>query len=295
MSRILITGAAGFIGSRLASMLRTRHELFALVRPRTPRGEFPGVKWIEQDLARTLDRSFLPDRLDAVIHLAQSRHYREFPEQARDIFNVNIHGTFQLLEYARKVRVGTFILASSGGIYGHGDEGFREDQPISPKDGLGFYLGTKLCAEVLAENYTPHMSVIILRFFFVYGSGQSPTMLIPRLVKAVKEGRPITLNGEEGLKMNPTYVTDAGAAVCRCLELTESQKINIGGPEVLSLRQIGQQIGKNLHKDPTFEVKQDIPRQHLVGDITKMTILLGQPIVRFEEGITRYIGGEREG
>jgi len=294
MKTCLVTGAKGFIGSHLISSLEDRYKLFALGGHFTQKKE-PPVQWIEQDLAQTLDRSRLPNRLDAIIHLAQSRHYREFPEQARDIFDVNIHATFQLLEYAREAKVRTFILASSGGIYGHGDEGFREDEHISPKDNLGFYLGTKLCGEVLAESYTPYMKIIILRFFFVYGSGQSATMLIPRLVKAVREERPITLNGEEGLKINPTYVTDAASAVFRCLGLTESQKINIGGPEVLSLRQIGQWIGKILHKDPVFEVKQDIPCQHLVGDITKMTHLLGRPIVKFEEGVARYIEGEHEG
>jgi nucleoside-diphosphate-sugar epimerase len=213
---------------------------------------------------------------------------------AEGIFRVNTLSTLRLLEYSWHARVKTFVLASSGGIYGHGDVGFREDDPIPSKDGLGFYLGSKLCAEVLAENYTPHMNVIILRFFFVYGSGQRPAMLIPRLVKAVKQEQAIILHGKDGLKMNPIYVTDAASAVYRCLELTESQKINIGGPEILSLRQVGQQIGKVLRKDPVFEVKKDIPPQHLVGDIKKMTHLLGQPIVKFEEGIAKYIEGQHE-
>jgi len=275
------------------NLLREDWERYALVR-NTSDAVSDGIHYIKCDLANDWNVKGFPESVDAVIHLAQSEHFREFPTQAERIFNVNTISTLRLLEYARRAKARIFVLASSGGIYGHGDEGFREDKAITAKGDLGFYLGTKLCAEVLAENYTPHMNVIILRFFFVYGSGQRPTMLIPRLVKVVKEEQAIILHGKDGLKMNPIYVTDAASAVYRCLELTESQKINIGGPEILSLRQVGQQIGKVLRKDPVFEVKKDIPPQHLVGDIKKMTHLLGQPIVKFEEGIAKYIEGQHE-
>lgn len=293
MRRCLITGATGLIGRHVVSLLRDNWELYALVR-KAGDSTSHRTHYIKCDLADEWSVSRLPRAVDAVIHLAQSENFREFPMHAEGIFRVNTLSTLRLLEYSWHARVKTFVLASSGGIYGHGDVGFREDDPIPSKDGLGFYLGSKLCAEVLAENYTPHMNVIILRFFFVYGSGQRPTMLIPRLVKVVKEEQAIILHGKDGLKMNPIYVTDAASAVYRCLELTESQKINIGGPEILSLRQVGQQIGKVLRKDPVFEVKKDIPPQHLVGDIKKMTHLLGQPIVKFEEGIAKYIEGQHE-
>lgn len=114
-------------------------------------------------------------------------------------------------------------------------------------------------------------------------------MLIPKLVQTVKEGRPIILHGRDGLKINPAYVTDAASAVCRALDLEESQKINTGGPEILTLRQIGLQIGEVLHREPIFELQENIKSRHLVGDIKKMTQFLGPPVVRFKEGITKYI------
>lgn len=119
-------------------------------------------------------------------------------------------------------------------------------------------------------------------------------MLVPRLVQTVREGRPIILHGREGLKINPTYVTDAASSVCRSLELRESHKINIAGPEVLSLRQIGQQIGEVLKREPIFEVQENIKPQHLVGDIKKMIHFLGPPVVRFREGIAKYIEEQNE-
>lgn len=288
MRKCLITGATGLIGRHVAGLLRKNWDLYALLRE-TSDVACNGTHNIRCDFGNDWSVKGFPKSVEAVIHLAQSEHFREFPAYAEHIFSVNTASTLRLLEYARNAEAKIFVLASSGGIYGHGDESFREDEPISANDDLGFYLGTKLCAEVLAENYSSLINIIILRFFFIYGPGQRPTMLIPRLVKAVKEEQPIILHGKDGLIMNPTYVTDAASAVCGSLELAESQKINIGGPEVLSLRQISQQIGKVLHKDPVFEVKEHVPPQHLVGDIKKMTYFLGRPVVKFEEGIAKYI------
>ncbi len=251
------------------------------------------VRTIPCDLAREWDAETFPQKVDAVIHLAQSEYFREFPVHGEHIFTVNTASTLRLLEYARKVKAQTFVLASSGGIYGHGEEGFTEDRPIEAKGDLGFYLGTKLCAEVLAENYTSFICVIILRFFFVYGPGQRPSMFIPKLVHASQEGFPILLSGEDGLKCNPIYVTDAASAVCSSLNLKESHKINIGGSDILSLRQIGQFVGEILGKQPLFKVQKDQNPQNLVGDIKKMGQLLGKPVVPFREGIARYIKGQR--
>lgn len=293
MERCLISGATGLIGKHVVSLFKKRWELYALVKdPSSAAAD--DVHAVRCDLANEWILEEFPESVDAVIHLAQSEHFREFPALTEHIFKVNTISTLKLLEYARKAKARTFILASSGGIYGYGDEGFKEDEPIATQGDLGFYLGTKLCAEVLAENYAQFMNIIILRFFFVYGFGQRDYMLIPRLVRAVKEGQPIILHGQDGLKINPTYVTDVALAVNRSLELTGSHKINVGGPEVLSLRQIGQRIGEVLNREPVFEVREDIPPRHLIGDIKKMSRLLGQPRVRFKEGIARYIEGENE-
>lgn len=290
MGRCLLTGATGLIGRHVVSLLRERWQLFLPVRkPDSRFGET--VETIPCDLAEEWGTDSFPEEVDAVIHLAQSEHFREFPRYGEHIFRVNTTSTLRLLAYARKAKARTFVLASSGGIYGHGDEGFTEDRPIEAKGDLGFYLGTKLCAEVLAENYASFMVIIILRFFFVYGPGQRPTMFIPRLLRAVQEGEPILVCGEDGLKCNPTFVTDAASAVCRSLELKASHKINVGGPEVLTLRQIGQSMGKVMGRSPVFKVQKDSDPQHLVGDIQKMVQLLGPPVVKFREGISQCIEG----
>jgi len=228
-------------------------------------------------------------KAEVVIHLAQSEFFREFPGKAQDVFRVNTLSTLQLLDFARKAGAEKFILASSGGIYGYGDHEFQEDVTLSARDDLGFYLGTKLCAEVIAESYAPYMDIIILRFFFVYGPGQRRSMLIPRLVQSVLAGHPITLQQLDGLRINPTYVTDAVRAVMQALQLSGSHKINIAGPEILSLRRIGEIIGRQTGKEPIFQVQPEQSPRHLVGDIGKMSRMLTAPTVTFAQGVGHVI------
>jgi UDP-glucose 4-epimerase len=279
--RILLTGATGFIGSHLAHRLKTRHEVFVLAR-RPAADKLPEVRWIEQDMTAPLDYNRLPRPLDAIIHLAQSKFYKQFPEKAADIFEVNTQSTLRLLEYGRKVGVSRFIYSSSGGIYGVRDEGFMETDPVNPSN---FYLGSKYCAEVLIANYRQFFDTIIHRLFFVYGAEQSPTMLIPRLVNAVATGVPIELQGDDGIRINPVYISDAVDAIERSLALDGSHLINLGGPQVLSLRQIGEIIGKKLGREPVFKVHADQKPEYIIGDVTKMRALLGGPVVPFSDGV----------
>ena len=281
--KLLITGTSGLIGRHLIDALSSCHEVHALHRPGAP-GDVTGVHYIPADLT---DREFvdaLPSGVDGVVHLAQSRHFREFPEGARDVFGVNVESTAALLDWSVRTGVRRFVLASSGGIYGHGRDPFTEEHPVGSAGPLGHYLASKHCAELLSESYTDHMTVTILRFFFVYGPGQRPDMFIPRLVGSIAEGRPITLGGEDGLCTNPVHVTDAVSAVCCALDLEQSHRINIGGPEVLSLRQIAESIGVKLRRAPRYSVDPATEPRDLIADIGKMRRLLAPPTIRFADG-----------
>jgi len=185
------------------------------------------------------------------------------------------HGVLRLLDYARSRGVKRFVFGSSGGL--------NEEAPVAAGN-LGFYLGTKLCSEVLVRNYAPLMSTVVLRFFFVYGAGQKSGMLVPRLVRSVREGTLVTLQGAEGVRLNPTYVSDAAESIARALDLEGSHTINVAGPEELSLRRMCELIGTALGRAPLFEPQPGEPR-HLVGDTTKMRALLAAPRVRFADGL----------
>jgi nucleoside-diphosphate-sugar epimerase len=281
--RVLVTGAAGFIGGHLIRSLRRGHEVFAVAKSRPRAADAPeGVRWVEQDLSRPFDYSRLPESVDAVVHLAQSRFYKDFPARADDIYSVNVNGTFQLLEYARRAGAGHFICTSTGGLYGYSYEKFVETDPVSP---LNFYFSSKYIAELLTGNYQQFFNTAVLRLFFVYGTGQARTMLVPRLVRSVLSGEPVFLQGEQGMRTNPLYVGDAINALERALTLEGHHLINVGGPQVLSLREIGQIIGEHLGRAPSFVVGDGREPGNLIGDVTKMSALLGEPRVAFSEGV----------
>lgn len=294
--KILITGATGFIGGHLLHLLKGGHQILALTRRDDLRDLPQGVEWIKQDASQPLDYSSLPAEVDTIIHLAQSRFYKYFPEQATDIFEVNTHNTLELLEYGRRVGIRQFVFASSGGIYGFRDEKFVETDPVNP---LNFYLSSKYCAELLIANYQQLFSTVVLRLFFVYGEGQSSTMLIPRIVRSVLQGQPVTLHGTDGLRSNPTYVSDVVEAIESTLRLEGNHLINVAGPEVLSLREVANTIGKHLGREPRFDVYPDQEPTHLIGDLEKMKSLLIEPKIRFEDGVARVcreaIEEERQG
>lgn len=290
MKRCVITGGSGLIGSYLIQRLHRQWQICSLSRTRST-GHRENVEIQPVDLSIPWDTQALPREVDAVIHLAQSEQFREFPEQAEQVLQVNTVSTLRLLDYARRAGARTFIYASSGGLTDYSAREFSEDVGASSENDLGFYLSTKLCSEILAENYTQFMNVIVLRFFFVYGVGQRRDMLIPRLVQSVIDRKPIVLHGEDGIRLNPTYVSDAATAIHHALALDGSHKINIGGPDVLTLREIGHLIGKVAGKEPLFEVQPQVVRRHLVGDISKMAHLLGPPQIGFAAGIRLYVEG----
>lgn len=288
MKRVLITGATGLIGRGLVAVLADSCEVIPLARKNSSSMKSSQPLQLDVDLAGAEFIQELPGGVSTVVHLAQSDHYRIFPEQAQDIFDVNVRSTALLLEWARKTGVERFVLASSGGIYGHGDEAFTEEHAVTGGGPLGYYLSSKHCAEMLAESYSPYMSVVILRFFFVYGPQQRPSMLVPRLIANIQAGHPIELQSSDGIKLNPIYVEDAAAAIADALRLTDSQKINIAGSEVLSIRRIAEIIGEIVNVKPIFTHSSSEPR-NIVADIKKMQRLLVPPRIGFADGVRRIL------
>ena len=181
MKRVIIAGASGLIGSHLVELLSMDNQVHLFSRSPIKTAN-ANVIWYDMDLIGEIDFSSLPQDAEAFIYLAQSDHFRDFPGKALEIFQVNTAQVLKALEFSRKTQVKNFIYASSGGVYGFPESGVSERVNIPASGNLGFYLSTKLCSEILVENYAGFMNAIILRFFFVYGAGQKRSMLIPRLV-----------------------------------------------------------------------------------------------------------------
>jgi nucleoside-diphosphate-sugar epimerase len=289
MAKILLTGATGFLGARLAARLEASHELWALSRRKD--GSSGNRHWLIQDLAQDRWTVDLPNRIDAVIHLAQSPNYRDFAGSASEIFQVSAVATARLLEWARRARARRFILASTGGLYGASDVPVHEDSEIFEDRGpLGFYFATKRMSELAVAQYAGDMTAAVLRFFFVYGSRQSPQMLMPRLVDSVRQRRPVNLQGPDGIRINPVHVDDAVRAVEACLDLAQSRTINIAGRDVVSLRRIAELIGAEVGRAPVFAIDAAAKPRHLVADIGRMSSIIGAPAIGIAAGLREVCG-----
>ena len=290
MESCLITGATGLVGSYLIQEVVDKCELFVISRSRA-NGLSSKVHQIQANLGDPTFATCLPNQIDTIVHLAQSNHYKEFPNQALDIFSVNTESTLRLLDFGKRHKIKTFIYASSGIVYGNSPVSISEDAQLKVNSQLGFYYLSKLAGELLVENYSNEFNVIILRFFFVYGKNQKEGMLIPRLVQSVLQDKSINLQGNDGIKINPIHASDAAAAIHSALKLNQSEKINVGGRETLTLREIGEIIGQVVGKKPKFEVDVTKEPNHLIGDINKMISFFGSPKVSFKEGIEDFVSG----
>ena len=284
--KILVTGATGFIGSRLVPRLGREHDLVAVARPGSRMSGGEEVKWVEQDLTQPLRREALPARLDAVIHLAQSRLYKQFPEGAADVFEINVQSTFRLLEYAREVGASHFVFASTGGVYGSSDKAVSETDRLNP---LNFYLSSKYGAESLVTSYDGFLTTVIFRFFFVYGPGQTQ-MMVPTLLGRVLSGQEIVVEGDPGLRMNPIYVDDATRVFEPALGLEQSNLFNVAGSEAVTLTDLVQLMAEVGGREADVEHAPAAQPGDLVGDNSKMRTVLGvEPETSLREGITAMV------
>lgn len=281
LDSVIVTGAAGLLGSHLVPLLARDRPVLAVGRGAAAAAD--NVTPLALDLARPLDRAALPARAGAVVYLAQSSRFRDFPEAAGDIFQVNTASLLAMLDHARRAGASHFVYASTGGVYAPSEAPVTEDSPLAGP--MGFYPASKRAAELLCESYAPYMTVAILRYFFIYGRGQKSDMLLPRLVDSVRDGRPIGLDGEDGLRINPVHADDAAAATAAALRLDRSATINIAGPEALSLRAIATTIGDAVGRAPRFEVQADRRPASLVADTAAMSALLAPPARRFADGV----------
>jgi nucleoside-diphosphate-sugar epimerase len=283
MVRVLVTGANGLLGYEVARhLVETGDEAICIGRTRP---NLPGAGFIEADLNRPLPVAALPDRVDAVAHLAQSERFSEFPEGVESVFAVNVATPVALLDWARRAGAGAFVHASSGGVYGGGPKPFAETDPLTIGGKIAFYLSTKRAIEQLAEAYQPLFPVCALRFFFVSGARQRASMLMPRLAASVREGRALTLQGERGMALNPIHASDAARAVIGAIRNKARGIYNVGGAEIARIRDIGKILGRHLGKAPLFEIQKDAIPNDLVGDIARMKADLHIPAVSLNDGL----------
>lgn len=251
MSRIVVTGGAGFIGSHLCdTLLRDGHHVTAFdnfdefydpvrkrenIRTLTNQARF---SIIEGDIRNPEDvQKALAARPDAVVHLAARAGVRPSIEQPLLYQDVNIRGTNVLLEAVRRIPGCKFIFGSSSSVYGNNAkvpfaESDSVDEPISP------YAATKRAGELLCHTYSHlyGLPVTCLRFFTVYGPRQRPDLAIHKFARLMHAGKPIPVFGDGTMQRDYTFIDDIIAGVRSAIDRCAGFAIyNLGNSSPVSL------------------------------------------------------------
>ena len=313
--KILLTGAAGFIGSNLAERLCGRGDsvtgfdnfdpFYAReVKERNLSGLLArkDFQLVEGDLTdpHDVDQAFaVAGPVDTVVHLAALAGVRPSIANPGRYWNVNVNGTLHLLHACRERGVKRVVFASSSSVYG-----LDSDVPFSEFDPCGHpmspYAATKRAGELMAFNHH-HLygaTVTCLRFFTVYGPRQRPDLAIHKFTRLIAAGQPIGLFGDGTTSRDYTWIDDILDGVVASIDQqakdprTAYRIYNLGGSRPTSLRELVDRISSALGKQPIIEWKPEEPgdMKHTLADVDLAQTDLGySPKMSIVAGIPRFV------
>jgi nucleoside-diphosphate-sugar epimerase len=315
MANYLLTGAAGFIGFRVAQVLmdaghtvsgvdnlnnaydvRMKDHRLALLCT-SPNFCFYRIdisqrETIEGMFIEQYERSKQPP-FDAVINLAARAGVRQSLENPWVYMDTNITGTLNLLELCRRYGIHKFVLASTSSIYGEDaplptPEEANSSQPLQP------YAASKKGAEVL--SYTYHflygIDVTVFRYFTVYGPAARPDMVMFRFTQWISEGRPVKVNGDGEQSRGFTYLDDIARGTILGLKPLGYEVINLGGHQVIKINELITMIENLSGRKAQVEYLPRHPADMFANwaNIDKAKRLLGwQPQVGLEKGVSNLV------
>lgn len=306
----LVTGGAGFIGSHTCEqLLRLGHQVWAFddlndfYAPEIKRRNLGDIQslgsaftFIPGDLtdAGKVDEILRRQKFDQIIHLAARAGVRPSLEQPALYHRVNVEGTVNLLEAARRHGVRKIIMASSSSVYGINSKvPFSERDPIF--SAISPYAASKLACEALGHVYhhVYGMDVVMLRFFTVYGPRQRPDLAIHKFARLIRAGAPIPVFGDGSTARDYTYITDILSGIMACTEKDFGYEIfNLGESQTIPLARLIELLEQALGKRALIERHPlqpgDVPLT--CADISKARACLGyRPSVQIEQGIPLFI------
>jgi UDP-glucuronate 4-epimerase len=306
----LVTGGAGFIGSHVCErLLQDGHRVWAFddlndfydpqIKRRNlceiesagkPFAFFPGNLCDPAALAELF--SSVP--FDQVIHLAARAGVRPSLEQPALYQRVNVEGTVNLLESARKSGVKKITIASSSSVYGvNAKVPFSESDPIF--SAVSPYAASKLACEALGHtwHHVYGMDVAMLRFFTVYGPRQRPDLAIHKFTRLIDAGRPIPVFGDGSTARDHTHISDILEGILACTRQEFGFQIfNLGESQTVKLSELIALIEKALGKTAIIDRQPLQPGDVPVtcADISKARAQLGyQPRIQVAEGIPLFV------
>jgi UDP-glucose 4-epimerase len=282
--RIVMTGASGFLGTSLRRAFGG-NEVFALGRARG--SPAPGLRHVIADLSVPLSLRGLPDRCDAVLHLAQPR--RDEPHAERDTFAVNVGATEDLIGYARSSGARVFVFASTGNVYAPGTAPHDEHDPLdaSTRDP---YVRSKIEGERVVARHSDEVRCLVFRPFTPYGPRQRRRM-IPDLIERIRAGRPVVLTNGGRPSVNPVYVADLVAWIVAALSRDEvAGAFNLAGDEVVDVKDLALMIGRLAGRQVRVEDATAPMSIDLVGSNDRIATATGlRPGHRLEAGLRELI------
>jgi UDP-glucuronate 4-epimerase len=316
VSRVLVTGAAGFIGSHLVEALSSQGsevvgvDNFDGFYPRAMKernlaevGARPGFSFREQDMldVPALRALLTPDTV--IVHLAAKAGVRPSLADPVGYARANVTGTAAVLEAAHQAGVSRIVFGSSSSVYGDSTPvPFREDaaaiEPVSP------YAATKRAGELFLSAVAPiyGFNAASLRFFTVYGPRQRPDLAIHSFARKMVAGETLTLFGDGTQARDYTYCDDIIAGVVAAIDWTATANIgvehfNLGGNGSIPTEAMVSEIAGALRMKPRIEWAPMQPGevQQTAADLTKSGAVLGYaPRTPFPDGIRRFIRWFRE-
>ncbi len=307
MKRILVTGAAGFIGSWTAQALKRRGDRVvgidnfndyydpSLKRARV-KNLLAGCKVIRADISnlKTLDKIFSAHKFDQVCHLAAQAGVRYSLKNPFTYEQSNVLGTLNLLEMCRKHKVRTFVYASSSSVYGN-----NKKIPFSVKDPvdepISLYAVTKKANELMAYTYHHLYGIKTtgLRFFTVYGPWGRPDMAYFKFTDAILQGKAIDVYNFGKMKRDFTYITDIVAGVISALDKSLPYGIfNLGNSHAVKLTDMIHCLERELGRKAKMKLLPIQPGDLVesYADIREsVKVLRFKPKVRIEEGLKTFV------
>jgi Nucleoside-diphosphate-sugar epimerases len=316
LSNILITGGAGFIGSSLIDRLLSDMDQTLVVVDNFNDYYDPRIKRINISCALKNERCILHEgdirdlnflenlfnqyHFTQVVHLAAMAGVRASLENPAVYVDVDIKGTVNLLELARKYAVQNLVSASSSSVYGLNTKvPFAESDPVDSQ--VSPYAVAKRAAELYCEAYARlyKFPIASLRFFTVYGPRQRPEMAIHKFTALMDQGLPIPFFGDGSSRRDYTYIDDIVDGIMAAMNIrTPGHFIyNLGNSHTISLTEmvavIERELGKKAILQQLPNQAGDVPMTY--ADLTKSKAELNyQPKVGIEEGIKRFIAWYKE-
>ena len=304
---ILLTGVAGFIGSKVSEMLlKEGQEIIGIDNLNDYYDiklklwhldnlkKYSNFKFYQTDIENyeSLKSLFMKYHFDAVINLAARAGVRYSLKNPFIYLSTNAAGTLNLLELCREYNVPKFVLASTSSLYaGHKmpfNENLPVDTPISP------YAASKKAAESMA--YTYHylygIDVTILRYFTVYGPAGRPDMSPFKFIKWIMEGSPLEIFGDGNQQRDFTYVDDIARGTIKALKPLGYEIINLGNNHPYRLSEYIKLMEKYIGRKAEFIYKKfhKADMKATWADIDKANKYLDwQPEIDLDEGIKRTV------